>query len=261
MNCLVDSVKILFTQHYYPKVLISQTIFWAISTFAIKNPTLVDVAWGANHFLIGYSVLSANGFKGNLLGFALVGAWFLRLSGFLFYNRIWNRHVDPRYEHLRKNRNEILYYFFQFHLQGVLSTLTAIPIYFALQQRKLNVFNFVGVFLCLVGIFGETLADQQLQSYKDSRTGTSEVFRGGLFKYARHPNLFFEMVFWTGMAFYSINPGNYCSLAAFAGPFLLYCIIKYLTVPITTKHMLKTKPDYKKVMEETHLFWPFTQKH
>jgi steroid 5-alpha reductase family enzyme len=261
MNCVLECVKSLFSQHYFPKVLISQTIFWAVASFGLKNPTLVDVAWGANHFLIGYSVYAANGFKASSLGFGILALWFARLSGFLFYNRIWNRHVDPRYEALRKNRNEIIYYFYQFQIQGILLTFTSIPLYFAFQQRNLHFLNYVGIILCLAGIVGESIADQQLQNYKNNRTSNSGIFREGLFKYSRHPNLFFEFVFWTGMAIYSVNPANYCSIVAFLGPLLLYLIVRYITVGITTKHMLKSKPEFKKVMEETNMFWPFSPKH
>jgi steroid 5-alpha reductase family enzyme len=264
MNCLVECIKTLFVQHY-PKVFVSQTVFWLASTF-LKNPTLVDVAWGANHLVIGYSIFSSSGVLkaapyGNVIGLALLTVWFLRLSGFIFYNRIVKPHVDPRYEALRKNRNELVYYFFQFHLQGLLCVFTAIPLYYVLTKSAMNPLNWLGVGMCIAGILGEATADQQLQKFKNNRKTSTEVFRQGFFKYARHPNLFFELVFWTGMTMIGISPLNYCTYVAILGPTLLWAIMYYLTIPVTTRHMIKTKPNYKQIMAETHTFWPFTAKH
>jgi steroid 5-alpha reductase family enzyme len=251
----------MFLTHY-PKVLVSQIIFWGLSTL-IKNPTLVDVAWGANHFIIGLSILNSNGFSFNnyYIGLPLLTLWFLRLSGFIFYNRIWKPHVDPRYEHMRRNRNEILYYFFQFQIQGVLCVFTSIPLYFLFTNKSLTPLNLFGVGLCIAGIIGEALADHQLQKHKDTRTNNNSVFKGGLFKYSRHPNLFFELTFWSGISLLSVNLNNPCSLLSLSGPILLYLIMRYLTIPITTKHMMKTKPNYKEHIAESNMFWPFSPKN
>jgi len=210
--------------------------------------------------VIGYSILKGLGLKSNLIAVGLATAWFFRLSGFIFYNRIWKRHVDPRYEEMRKNKNDYLYYFFQFQLQAVLTVFTAVPLYYALGNTISNPLNLLGVGLCIAGILGEALADQQLQKFKNSKPEKGAVFREGLFKYSRHPNLFFDLTFWTGMAFIGINFTNYCSVISLLGPAFLWFIMYKLTIPITTKHMKKTRPNYEKVIAETHTFWPFTPK-
>lgn len=260
MDCLLGTFKKIFTEHYFPKILISQTAFWGVAMFVLKNHTLVDVAWGTNQLLIGYSFFAANGFKGSYVGFAILAIWALRLSGFIFYNRIWKPYVDPRYEILRRQRNEIFYFLFQFQLQGILLTLTSIPLYFAFQERKLTNFNYFGIALCIIGIIGEAIADYQLQNYKNTRSNSQGIFRGGLFKHSRHPNLFFELTFWVGMGIFAINTSNYCSLLSLLGPTLLFLIIKNITVRVTTKHMIESKPEFKQVLKETHMFWPFSSK-
>ena len=265
MNCFIDCIKTLFTQHY-PKVFVSQTIFWLVSTY-LKNPTLVDVAWGANHFVLGYSIFSSQkellkiSPYGNWIGMGLLAIWFLRLSGFIFYNRIWKRHVDPRYEDMRRNKNELIYYFFQFQLQGVLCVFTAIPLYYVLLKSSMNIINWAGVALCIAGIIGEAQADNQIQKFKNTRTSSTDVFREGWFKYSRHPNLFFELCIWTGIAALAITPSNYCSFLALLGPTFLWAIMYYLTIPVTRRHMKKTKPNYDKVISETNVFWPFSGKN
>ena len=192
MNAIFTCVYDLFAKHYI-KIAISQLVMWGIST-AISNPTLVDVAWGFNHIIVGVGVLSLNYPKlsfPSIIGSSLLFLWFFRLSGFLFYNRIYNRHVDPRYEKLAQRRdiNKTAYYFIQFQLQGVLSVLTSIPLYFALSSaRSLTGFNYACAIIAAIGIIGEAVADQQLQNFKNNRKEGGELFREGLFKKARHPN-------------------------------------------------------------------------
>ena len=262
MNTIYACLYDLFSKHYL-KVAISQGVMWGISMI-IANPTLVDVAWGFNHVIVGVSILSQNYPKysyPSLIGGGLLLLWFIRLSGFLFYNRIYKeKFVDPRYEKMAEKRkmNKTAYYFIQFQLQGVLSTLTSIPLYFALSAgRSLSPLNYACIGIALIGIIGETIADQQLQNFKNNRKEGQELLREGLFKNARHPNLFFELVFWFGMAGFAVNFNSLGSLFAFAGPVLLWAIMKYLTIPITTKHMLRSKKNYDQVMKETNTFVPF----
>jgi len=161
---------------------------------------------------------------------------------------------------MRKNRNEILYYFFQFHIQGFLCVFTSIPLYFLFANKSLNPLNLIGIGLCLAGIAGEAIADNQIQKFKNIRTKNNTVYREGLFKNARHPNLFFELTFWNGIALLGLNLSNTCSLLTLSGPFLLYLIMKYLTIPVTTRHMIKSKPNYKEIIAATNTFWPFSAK-
>lgn len=260
MNCIIGYYSTILFKCLI-KIASSQCVMWAISAL-IKNPTLVDVAWGLNHFIIGYSIYSSNQLS-SILGMSLLTGWFIRLSGFLFYFRIYRPYVDPRYEQLSRNRNKILYYFFQFQFQGILICLfTSTPLYFILTNKEeLRSYNFVGVFLSLVGIIGETISDFQLQKFKNEKEiqgeDTKGVFRKGLFKKARHPNLFFELVFWFGMGLIGFNHTEMCSLFSFFGPVSLWAIMYFLTIPITTRHMLKTRENYDKVIAETNTFIPF----
>ena len=51
---LFNALKDLFIKQW-PKVIVSQTAMWGIS-MKINNPTLVDVSWGLNHFIVGTSI-------------------------------------------------------------------------------------------------------------------------------------------------------------------------------------------------------------
>jgi steroid 5-alpha reductase family enzyme len=263
VHVLVNSIKSVF-----PKLAISQFIGWGIS-YIIDNHTFVDVAWGLNHLIFAgisctnsftdFSSLKSN--PRNMVGMFLISLWFTRLSGFLFKERIFKRHVDPRYEEMAQKRklNNNIHTFIQFQLQGFISLFTGFSInyLFTNPSNSLGPLGVVGAITCIVGVIGEAIADKQLQNFKNTNTEKGKTFRGGLFKHSRHPNLFFDIVFWTGIAIYSINPSNIIgSLPTFFGPLCLWFVMAKLTIPVTEKHMKKTRPDWDKTLKETNTFWP-----
>ena len=94
------------------KVIIAQFVLSIIAVI-IDNHTLVDASWGFIHFMIGICIATGNFYNNakvnsayNLIGLILLFIWFVRLSGFILYYRIFNRYVDPRYvreEEKKKN--------------------------------------------------------------------------------------------------------------------------------------------------------------
>lgn len=256
----------LFAKQYW-KIVITQTVMWIISII-IKNPTLVDVSWCFGQFLIGFLIVTRDfhNFERmltfhNLGGIILLTIWLFRLGGFIFYYRILRNHFDARYKKMTtgmESWKQVLFYFFQFHFQGILFTLTSMPLYwlFIEEKREIHPVNYVGVVLAITGLIGEAVADFQLQTFKDNRVDPISILRSGLFKYCRHPNLFFELIFWIGMATFAINAENLYSIFAYFGPLCLWAVMFFLTIPVTTKHM-KSKPQYEDYLKETNVFLPF----
>jgi steroid 5-alpha reductase family enzyme len=62
----------------------------------------------------------------------------------------------------------------------------------------------------------------------------------GLWKKSRHPNLFFELMTWTGFALVGYK-AEYIDLLAFIGPFLLWCVMYFLSIPVSRDHMIKSR--------------------
>jgi steroid 5-alpha reductase family enzyme len=68
-----------------------------------------------------------------------------------------------------------------------------------------------------------------------------ELMETGLWRKSRHPNLFFDLVTWTCFAVASIcDPISICSLI---GPVALFCVMEFLTTPLTEAHMKKKRGD------------------
>ncbi len=252
---VLDWLSEMWGVQYY-RVVIAMVLFWLIY-LKVKIACLVDFGWSFNHCLLGVSLfltncLSTIAFKPVVFLILLI-FWFLRLGGFLLKYRILPGHEDPRYQKLQdaSSTDPRLYFFIQYQFQGFLVMWTGTPLYFVFRDdSNLGPNFYVAVVLIIVGILGEAIADQQLEDYKarkkaekklkDSMNtnmprGPPEIFAEGLWKKSRHPNLFFELMVWTGFAVGGLN--DYISIIGFLGPVLLFLVMDCLTLPLTEKHM------------------------
>ena len=82
------------------------------------------------------------------------------------------------------------------------------------------------------------------------------IYSGGLWARSRHPNLFFDVLFWFGMAIGGLNDYS-MSFIGFAGPAFLYIVMYCGTVPITDQYMRETRPKFNEYYKETNGFVPF----
>jgi steroid 5-alpha reductase family enzyme len=113
-----------------------------------------------------------------------------------------------------------------------------------------------GLVLIFIGIIGEAVSDKQLEDFKKKKI-KGGLLETGLWTYSRHPNLFFELVTWIGFGLTGIND-NAIELLGFLGPFLLWVVMNFLTIPVTEKHMATTRPQiFKEFCKRTNKFWPF----
>lgn len=99
----------------------------------------------------------------------------------------------------------------------------------------------------------DVAANQEENASKDE---FPNIFRGGLWKMSRHPNLFFELVFWFGIAIGGLNEYT-ISFMGFIGPIFLFIIMRYITVPMTEAYMRKTRKNYPDFCKKTNMFIPF----
>lgn len=84
------------------------------------------------------------------------------------------------------------------------------------------------------------------------------IFRGGIWKYSRHPNLFFEFLFWFGISFLGVREDPITALG-FLAPIFLSLAVNGLTVPVTEKGMEKRrgKEEWEEYLRETNKYFPF----
>lgn len=247
----------------YWRVAAFMLILWVIYLI-IKNACLVDVGWTVNHFIVGtglFALYADTGSYKMYIFYTLLACWALRLGGYLLFTRVLKSHKDPRYEGMIENQKlKAIFFFFNYQMQGFLSIICATPLYFSFRRPDFhNIASIViGSTMIVVGIIGEAIADYQLHLSKKKRKEGSpkpEIFQEGLWRKSRHPNLFFELVTWFGFAVTGIN-NNGIEALGFLGPIILWAIMNFITIPVSEKHMYKTRPNYPDFVKKTNKFIP-----
>jgi steroid 5-alpha reductase family enzyme len=195
-----------------------------------------------------------------LVGF-LLALWAFRLSSHLLKNRVLSGHEDPRYEALaekwgaRAGRN----FYLLFCAQIVFAALFLVPVSVA-ARNHLNLFQWadgLALLVAFVAIAGEWTADRQLAQFRGKPENARRVCREGLWRYSRHPNYFFEWVYW--WAFVALSIGSMNWWVSLVGPIAMYCFLRYFTgIPYAERSSLKRRGDaYRLYQQTTHAFFPW----
>jgi len=245
------------------------TIGWMFFTWFIylyiKNPAIVDVSWvlcvfGVSflYYIYGFSHF----YLSNIVLFSIF-IWMFRLATSILF-RLCKTHVDRRYRALDKKWEEhrSIKYLIFFLFQGFGAVILTIPVLFVMlgSSRSLNFFDFFGLLFVVVGFVGEMIADTQLQIFRRKKSKKNEVCEKGLWYYSRHPNYFFEWVFWMGMFLFAIS-FSWGFVALISPLALLYTLLYVTGIPPAEEQSLRSKGDaYKAYQKRTNAFIPWKKK-
>jgi steroid 5-alpha reductase family enzyme len=236
---------------------------WLIYLF-MKNPAIVDFAWtlcmGALSF---FYILNSNkkSLSLTLLLIAMI-IWTLRLS-FLISYRLIKYKVDGRYKALDKSFEKFkeLKYFFFFLMQGISSVIFTLPILIVSSFANTNLFWDIFCFTILcIALLGVILSDFQLQAFIRKKENKGRVCQVGLWRYSRHPNYFFEWVFWVGIALFAL-PLDLGFVGILSPVFLFIAFFYFTGIPPTEKQALLSKgQEYARYQKTTSAFFPWFKK-
>ena len=105
-----------------------------------------------------------------------------------------------------------------------------------------------------VAILGESLSDFYL--YKHMQSKSKDLCLKGPWKYSRHPNYFFDWMFWLCFAGMAL-PYSYGWLAL-SSPIILFGIMNILTIPISERNSIaRRKETYLEYQKSTSTFIPW----
>jgi steroid 5-alpha reductase family enzyme len=238
-----------------------QLALWALQV-RTHDASFVDVGWayGIGILAVLYAFLGGGANPHRILVAALVGLWSLRLGTHIL-NRLGG-HEDSRYAEMRgrygarANRN----FFVFFQAQAAFIVVFSIPSLLAAfnDSPRIETLEWVGLGVWLVGVLGEWAADHQLTRWKRANPGRTA--RGGLWRYSRHPNYFFEWVTWIGVAL--VAAAAPWGWLAFATPLFELLLILFVTgIPPSEKQALRSRgDDYRAYQRETSAFVPWFPK-
>jgi len=118
----------------------------------------------------------------------------------------------------------------------------------------------VGALIWLTGLLGETVADQQLKSFKRDGNNKGKVCDLGLWGWSRHPNYFFEWLIWVGYATFALA-SPYGWLALPLPLLMLHFLLNVTGVKATEEQALRTKGEaYARYQRTVSAFIPRPRK-
>ncbi|MDZ7634895.1 MAG: DUF1295 domain-containing protein [Bacteroidales bacterium] len=241
------------------------TLLW-IWSILIKNVSIVDIFWGLGFVVVNalYIFLSGELNDRKILVLILVTIWGLRLSIYLASRNI-GKGEDFRYQEFRRKYGAERYWWFSyfqtFLLQGALMMIVSLPllgISVGTHSGNLNLLDYLGILIWLVGFAFEAGGDYQLARFKRDAGNKGKVLDRGFWKYTRHPNYFGDTAVWWAYALFSIAAGSYWQIIGSVVMTLL--IIQVSGVTLLEKSLKGSKPQYKEYIRKTNSFFPWFPK-
>jgi len=226
---------------------------------------IVDVAWSASVGIIAacfcWSAIGGNQTRRFLVaGLALL--WAARLSWHV-YQRLQKHSEDGRYVEMKQKwgdqTDKKMFRFYQF--QAFASVLFALPMLIAAwNPTPFGMLDVIGIAIWFLALAGETIADRQLDSFRNNPSNKGQVCKQGLWRFSRHPNYFFEWIHWWSYVFLAVSyPIGWLSIVA---PFaMLFFILRVTGIPPTERQALKSRGDlYRDYQRTTSAFFPWFPK-
>jgi steroid 5-alpha reductase family enzyme len=247
-------------------VMVLMVAFWVVYLFQ-RRGGIVDIAWGLAFILTAwaYFFLGTGNFLKMATMTAMVTLWAGRLSYHIYSRYRRSRSDDPRYVELLEKwdpDSARLYFLMMFIFQGVLVVILSIPFLLVSlgSDAYWSRFEAWGIAIWAIGLFGESLADKQLDAFKRDPANKGNVCQTGLWRYSRHPNYFFEAVVWFGFAIFAL-PSDWGWLAMISPLLMLVLLCKVSGIPLAEAQSLRSKGElYRDYQRTTSAFVPWFPK-
>lgn len=228
------------------------------------NAGIVDVLWAAG---VGLGALlcaaTGSGATAPRVLLALLGGfWSARLSLHL-WQRVRSEPEDGRYRHLRSHWNGSQWRFFAFfQFQAALVLLFALPFVAVAANPVAQWTPWLALALVIgvAALLGEAIADRQLARFRADPANRGLTCRAGLWRISRHPNYFFEWLYW--FAYVALAQGAADAWLAWAGPIVMFVFLRWVSgIPFTEAQALRSRgEDYRRYQQETPMLFPWFPK-
>lgn len=169
---------------------------------------------------------------------------------------------DPRYADLIKQWGATaavrLFLFLQ--VQAAASFVLVLAVYCAASNPApfATGFDLLAMIVGVGALIGEAIADRQLARFRRSAQGKVGVCEIGLWAYSRHPNYFFEWLFWCVWPLLAISSQFLWGWLTLLAPLQMYGLLVYGSgIPPLEKHMLETRGDrFRSLQRRVNAFFP-----
>lgn len=224
---------------------------------------IVDLGWTLLVGALGvFFAVTADGFgPRRWAAAAMVAAWSLRLSGYLWFGRLAGQPEEGRYRRLRNQWGDAagrkFLVFFQY--QAAAAVFFALPMMGAAHREaaRWTIFDSMAVLLWLIAVINTALADWQLARFKADSSNRGRTCRTGWWRFSRHPNYFFEWLHWCSYALLTVGSA-WAWLSVGVAISMLYFLLCVTGIPPTEAQALASRGDeYRRYMQTTSAFVPW----
>jgi steroid 5-alpha reductase family enzyme len=244
------------------------TLAW-LAQQKIGNSGWIDVSWslgvGVTAVVAVLMALQHGWLHWRQVVIAMIAAcWSLRL-GLHIARRTRAATDDSRYRDLIKqwgaDAPRRMFWFLQ--SQAIVGALLSLSVAIAASNQNpvVRVQDLVGLVIFLIAIVGEAVADRQLAAFRANPANRRSICDVGLWAWSRHPNYFFEWLFWVAFPIFAIdlsghNPYGWLSSAA---PICMYWVLVRVSgIPPLEAHMRRSRGEaFREYQNRTSAFFPF----
>ncbi|MDS7594834.1 DUF1295 domain-containing protein [Agrobacterium tumefaciens] len=226
----------------------------------------IDTIWSASVGIGGVAVaiFADDTDMRGLAVLALVVVWSLRLGSHIGF-RTKGGGEDPRYAALLDEWGESasmrLFVFLQIQAVAAFVLVLAVHLAAANPAEFPRLIDMLAILLAIAALVGEAVADAQLSRFRKTPQAKGAVCEIGLWRYSRHPNYFFEWLFWCSFPLLALNaqPLSWLSIAA---PVMMYWLLVHVSgIPPLEDHMLRSRGDaFRQLQNRVNAFFPGPRK-
>ena len=184
--------------------------------------------------------------------------WTIRLSFFLF-QRVKRVGKDVRFDNLKFSFSKFL---LAWMTQGLWVFICLFPtlIVFSSPTNNEIFYLSLGVFIYLIGLFIEIIADYQKTTHNKINNKKRKFISSGLWSRSRHPNYFGEFLIWTGITIICFPVFSGFKYLGLITPIFIYLLLNYISGVNLLEERAKEKwgnnPEYVKYSKTTPKFFP-----
>ncbi len=197
-----------------------------------------------------------------MLAAGVLIVWASRLALHLLRDRVLKPGEDGRYAALRASWGAGAQprFFLLYQVQVLMAAALSVPVWaLSRDPRNPGLGALAGTALAAAAVAGEALSDSQLAAFLADPAHRGSTCRQGFWRYSRHPNYFFEWLFWWGFVVMSL--GGPAFPWTLAGPAVMaFFLFKVTGIPITEAQAAKSRADYAKYQRTTSMFFPWFPK-
>ena len=226
-----------------------QAVFFLFAA-SFQTDKVTDLSYGLTFVILAIMFANASLFSIILAG--MIVLWGARLAGYLFF-RILKMKKDDRFDGIREN----FWRFAKFWtLQGIAIWVIMLPALIAMtgETAQPPTVSIIGLLVFLAGLIIETIADWQ--KYRFKAQGKSGFIQTGLWKHARHPNYFGELLVWWGVFLYTLPVLQGWEYLSVVGPIAITVLLLFVTGVPTLEKKMRKKKGYAAYKKQTRLLVP-----